>query len=380
MDVSNAFLHGDLFEDVYMKMPPGYTHKGCRIELTSDNSSAGKAIHSTLVCKLLKSLYGLKQAPKNWFDKLSYILLILEFQQSKSDYSLFQKNSNSSILVVLVYVDDFFICGTSLSDIDQLKAMLSSTFHMKDLGPLRYFLGLEIERSASDFFMSQQKYMLDLLKEHGMLTVKLVLLPMDSHMKLTSDKGDLMPSSLPFRYLVGSSSQGILLASSCVATLTAYCDSEWAGCPNTRKSTTGYCIFLGHSPISWKSKRQNIVARSSAEAEYRAMTLTTCEVVWLSSLLKDLGIKQLTTAKLHCDNKVALAIAANHVLHERTKHVEIDCHFIRDNIKAGLLTTSHVSSQNQIADIFTKILPLQQHQNLMAKLGASTSNVSHSPA
>lgn len=110
------------------------------------------------------------------------------------------------------------------------------------------------------------------------------------------------------------------------------------------------------------------------------MALTTCEVVWLSSLLKDLGLKQLAVAELYCDNKAALAIAANHVLHESTKHVEIDWHFIRDNIKAGILQTAHVPSQDQVADIFTKILPVQQHQHLLNKLGASTSDVSHSPA
>lgn len=161
--------------------------------------------------------------------------------------------------------------------------------------------------------------------------------------------------------------------------LTAYTDSDWVGCPNTRKSTTGYCILLGHSPISWKSKRQNVLARLSTEVEYRAIALTTCEFVWLSSLLKELDIKQLTVAELHCDNNAALAIAANPVLHERTKHVEIDCHFIRDNIKVKTLQTTHLSFKDQVADFFTKVLPTQQHHHLLAKLGASTSAESRPP-
>lgn len=307
MDVSNAFLHGDLFEDVYMKMPQGYTHSGCRIQPISDLT--GKKSHSTLVCKLKKSLYGLKQAPRNWFDKLSYTLLNSSFQQSRSEYSLFLKHSNSSVLVVLVYVDDLLICGSSLGDIDDLKFMLSSTFNMKDLGPLRYFLGVKIDRTEAGFLISQQKYVLDLLKEHHMLSVKPVSLPMDTHVKLTSDNGDpisdltayqrlmgkliyltitqphiaftvhtlsqymnrpttvhIQAAKRLLRYLAGSTSQGILLASSSVAKLKAYSDNDLAGCPNTRKSTTGYCIFFGHSPISWKSKKQNVVARSSAEA------------------------------------------------------------------------------------------------------------------
>lgn len=175
------------------------------------------------------------------------------------------------------------------------------------------------------------------------------------------------------RYLAGSTSQGILLASSSAAILTAYCDSDWASCPITRKSTTGYCILLGDSPISWKAKKQQVVARSSAEAEYRAMALTTCEVLWLSALLKDLGIKNLPATTLKCDNQAALAIAANPVLHERTKHVEVDCHFIRDHITKGTVQTSYVPSKEQLADILTKILPVQQHQHLLGKLGASDS-------
>lgn len=132
------------------------------------------------------------------------------------------------------------------------------------------------------------------------------------------------------RYLSGTLNQGILLASSSTATLTAYCDSDWAGCPNTRRSTSGFCVLLGHSPISWKSKRQTVVARSTAEAEYMSMVLAVCEVMWLKQLLKDLGLKNKTSTPIYCDNQAAIAISANPVHHEKTKHVDIDCHFIRD--------------------------------------------------
>lgn len=174
------------------------------------------------------------------------------------------------------------------------------------------------------------------------------------------------------RYLLGTLSQGILLASSSAAKLTAYCDSDWAGCPTTRRSTSGYCIFLGQSPISWKAKKQSVVARSSAEAEYRSMALTTCEITWLKALLKDLGLKSLPPAVLKCDNKAAIAIAANPVLHEKTKHVDIDCHFIRDHLKAGHIKTEHTSSADQVADILTKVLPVKLHNQHVAKLGTSS--------
>lgn len=173
------------------------------------------------------------------------------------------------------------------------------------------------------------------------------------------------------RYITGSISQGVLLASSSVAQLTAYCDSDWASCLATRRSTSGYCIFLGSSPISWKTKKQTVVSRSSTEAEYRAMTLTTCEVTWLLSLLKDLGLKQLPPASLKCDNQASLVIAANPVMHGKTKHFDIDCHHVRDQLKSGQISTEHVSFTDQIVDIMTKALPLQLHQSHVNKLGAS---------
>ena len=412
MDVSNAFLHGDLLEEIYMKLPPGYTHYGCRMDSTY--ATTVPTPDSTLVCKLTKTLYGLKQSPRLWFHKLTSTLLQDDFLQSKADYSLFTKTSATTITNILIYVDDLMICGNSATEIDKLKSMLSSHFHMKDLGTLRYFLGIEIDRTPAGFFISQAKYTLDLLKEYGMINAKPLKLPMDSHLKLTQDKGDLLSDPSPYqrlvgkliyltitrpdvsftvqllsqfmhqpttvhmqagkrllRYLCGSPRQGLLLASSSAAELTAFCDSDWAGCPITRKSTTGYCVFLGSSPISWKSKKQSVIARSSAEAEYRAMALTTCEVTWLVALLKDLGFKKLPPTILKCDNQAALAIAANPVLHEKTKHIEIDCHFVRDKIKDGTIVTAHVPSKDQVADILTKILPVQQHKHMLTKLGAT---------
>lgn len=247
-----------------------------------------------------------------------------------------------------------------------------------------------------------------------MLNVKPLHLPMDTHLKLTPDKGDPLPDPTIYqrllgkliyltitrhdisftvqllsqymhqpttvhfqagkrllRYLCGTLSQGIFLASKSGAQLTAYCDSDWASCPVTRRSTIGFCIFLGQSPVSWKTKKQPVVARSSAEAEYRAMALTACEVTWLSALLKDLGLTNLPPTVLKCDNHAALAIAANPVQHERTKHVEIDCHYVRDQVKAGTIVPQHVSSSDQVEDILTKILSVKQHQKLVTKLGAS---------
>lgn len=144
------------------------------------------------------------------------------------------------------------------------------------------------------------------------------------------------------RYLKTNPSQGILLPSSSTATLTAYCDSDWAGRPYSRRSTTGFCIMLGQSPISWRFKKQSVVARSSAEAEYRAMAFTICEVLWLHLLLKELGLTHSATTTLNCDNKAALSIVANPVHHERTKHVHIVCHFIREKQASGAIKPQNI--------------------------------------
>lgn len=335
--------------------------------------------------------------------------------QSRSDYSLFIKNNVSNITAVLIYVDDMLITGNDPHEIQHLKDLLSSKFHMKDLGNLRYFLGIEVDRNDQGIFISQRKYATDLISEYGMQKSEPLRLPMDPHLKLTT-QGDPFPDPNSYRRLVGkllyltitrldisftlqllsqfmqlpttihmqaakrvlrylnaSPGQGLLLAHNCTAKLTAYCDSDWASCPISCRSTTGFRILLGNSPISWKSEKQQVVAQSSAEAEYRAMALTVCEVTSLFSLLKDLGIKHLVLATLKCDNQAAIAIVSNPVHRVKTKHIEVDCHFIRDKIQEGLIHPQYVSTKDQVADLLTKVLTTDQQQHLLSKLGVTSS-------
>lgn len=276
-----------------MKFPSGYTGYGSRV--SAEISLKGV---TEFVCKFLKALYGLKQAPRQWFSKLSSILLRMNYTQSQADHSLFVKHKADAVTLILVYVDDILICGNSEKEIQSIKSMLSATFHMKDLGSVSYFLGLKISRSPSGFFGSQKKYCIDLLKEYGVSDAKPLKVPMDSHLKLTPNKGTVMANAHPYqrlvgkliyltvtrpdiafpvhvlsqymhqptpvhmqtakrllRYLVANPSQGILLASSSATALQAYSDSDWANCPVTRRSTTGFCIMLGDSPISCKAKK-----------------------------------------------------------------------------------------------------------------------------
>jgi len=170
-------------------------------------------------------------------------------------------------------------------------------------------------------------------------------------------------------YVQGTINHGILLKGDDHLNLQGYSDSDWAACPHTRRSVTGYIILLGSSPISWKSKKQGTVSRSSSEAEYKAMAQAASEITWLVRLLEELGVSNLKPVQLHCDNQSALHIAKNPVFHERTKHIEIDCHFTRDKVLEGLLQLHYLPTSSQVADVLTKILAGPHFHDLLSKLG-----------
>uniref|UniRef100_A0A2N9I7W0 Reverse transcriptase Ty1/copia-type domain-containing protein n=1 Tax=Fagus sylvatica TaxID=28930 RepID=A0A2N9I7W0_FAGSY len=376
LDVNNAFLHGELHEEVYMVMPPGFASKG---EINQ-------------VCKLNKSFYGLKQASRQWFAKFSSTILQHGFIQSKSDYSLFTRSHGSSFIALLVYVDDILIASNDMESVTKLKKSLDAEFKLKDLGNLKYFLGLEVARSSKGMSLCQRKYALELLSDSGMLGSKPMQTPMEQNLKLSETDGTLLDDPSVYRrlvgrllyltvtrpdlsysvqklsqymakpttshltaahrvlrYIKGSPGLGLFFSSSSNLNLKSFSDSDWAGCPDTRRSITG----------------------SSAEAEYRAMAAVVCELMWLIPLLKDFQVTHSQEALLFCDSQAAIHIAANPVYHERTKHIELDCHLIREKIQEGLVRTLHVVSQNQLADLMTKPLGSHQFHSLVTKMGVN---------
>ncbi|KAM0071898.1 putative RNA-directed DNA polymerase [Helianthus debilis subsp. tardiflorus] len=396
MDVNNAFLYGMLSEDVYMTQPQGYS--------SNDNR----------VCKLVKSLYGLKQAPRQWNEKLTSVLTSMGFVQSVCDYSLFVLSKSDVFVVLLVYVDDIVVTGNNKAAIEHVKNTLRESFQIKDLGLLRYFLGIEVLYSDNGICLSQRKYCLELLNEFGYLGCKPVTTPIEQSFLVTNkcknDQkvlenvngfqrliGKLIYLSLTrpdisytvqflsqfmhspcqshldialrlLRYLKLSPGKGVNFKKSESMVLTGFVDSDWAKCLKTRKSVTGYGIFLGDTLVSWKSKKQSVVSRSTAEAEYRAMCSATCEIMWILNILFELKVVYNLPVSLYCDSKSAISISQNPVFHERTKHFELDLHFLREKIAAGVIKTEKVSTEKQVADIFTKGLNAAQHQALCEKL------------
>jgi hypothetical protein len=335
------------------------------------------------------------------------------FQESHADHSLFTYSREGKFMAVLIYVDDLVIAGNCSDTCINFKQYLRKCFHMKDLGPLKYFLGLELARGSTGLFICQRKYILEILEECKMLDCKPSTFPTEQNQRLALDKGPTYSDPPRYRRLVGrliyltitrpeitysvhilsqfmqspqqahwdaamrvlrylksTPGQGILLPKENDLQLMAYCDSDWASCPLTRRSTSGYLMKLGSAPISWKTKKQSTVSKSSSEAEYRAMGHAISEVIWLRSLLSSLQVHCNSPTMLFCDNQAAIHLAANPVYHEQTKHIEVDCHFIRTHLQEGIISTSYVPTKKQQADIFTKALSAKQFQELTFKLDA----------
>ncbi|XP_019151013.1 PREDICTED: uncharacterized protein LOC109147811 [Ipomoea nil] len=322
LDVNNAFLNGHLSETVYMKQPPGY-------------EDPTRPDH---VCHLQRSLYRLKQAPRAWFKRLHEFLLSAGFVASKTDVSLFHYTIGNSHVFLLVYVDDILMMGNDSSLVTTLLHKLYTTFKIWDLGTPSFFLGIETLHTGSGLVLSQQRYMKDILTRAGMSDCKPLATPaavtqpatpsmdpMDNPTQyrrivgalqyLTITRLDMSYAVNRFmhspteehwcilkqvlRYIKGTQDYGLRLTASASSDIHAFSDSDWAGCPIDRKSTSGYAVFLGTNLVSWLSRKQRTVAHSSIEAEYKGLADVSAEVTWVVSLLRELGLHSgLTTSGL----------------------------------------------------------------------------------
>ncbi|PKU73081.1 Retrovirus-related Pol polyprotein from transposon TNT 1-94 [Dendrobium catenatum] len=400
LDVSNAFLHGDLHETVYMNhlnQPPGF----------KDSQ------HPDFVCRLHKAIYGLKQSPRMWFAKFTTHLQSLRFRHSDADPSLLIYSSKSHHIYLLVYVDDILLTGSSTVAIQSLIRNLQHNFQIRNLGGLNNFLGIHAISTPTSFHLNQASYASDILQRARFLTCKPVVTPFS--LKPVVDDTSLLLFENPefyrqivgalqyltltwpdisydvnkqcqymhtplrhhfqalkhlLRYLRGTVEFGLPINNTS-SSLRAYADSDWAGDPINRKSTTGYCIFLGDTLLSWCVKKQPTVARSSTEAEYRALATAATDIVWIWRLLAEFRFINSAPTPLYCDNVSAIALAHNPIFHARTKHIEVDYHFIRDFVKSNSTTVHHINTQDQVADIFTKTLPRLRYNLLHDKLMVS---------
>ena len=396
MDVKSAFLNGVLEEEVYVEQPQGY-EKG----------------HENQVYKLKKALYGLKQAPRAWYTRIDTYLLERDFQKCPYEHTLYIKsNTNGDIIIVCLYVDDLIFTGSCEKMFSEFREAMTSQFEMTDLGLMSYFLGLEVKQTDNGIFISQQKYANDILKRLKMESLKPIRTPVIERLELKKEgTGELvnptyfksivgslryLASTRPditygvgiisrfmekpyqshlqaakriLRYVSGTRDHGILYSYTDNFDLLGYTDSDWAGDTETRKSTSGYAFFLGSGVISWSSKKQQVVALSTAEAEYMALASGACQAIWLRWMLRELMHEQAGPTKLMCDNKSAIALAKNPVFHGRSKHIDIKYHYIREQVKDGEIELNFCRSEDQIADILTKPLKADLFERLKTMLG-----------
>jgi Reverse transcriptase (RNA-dependent DNA polymerase) len=395
-DVKNAFLHGDLEEEIYMDIPPGYSYSGS----------------SSQVCKLKKALYGLKQSPRAWFGRFCRAMKKYEYSQSESDHTLFYRKRCEKITILIIYVDDIIITGDDQDEIKRLQEQLYKEFEMKDLGRLKYFLGIEVARSKEDISLSQRKYVLDLLSETGMLDCRPVDTPVVQNLKL-GELQDQVPANKEryqrlvgkliylshtrpdiayavsvvsqfmhapgeqhmeavfriLRYLKGAPGRGIYFKKNGHLRIEGYTDSDWAGSITDRKSTSGYFTFVGGNLVTWRSKKQKVVALSSAEAEFIGIAKGVQELIWLRKIMRELGFDPSEGMRLMCDNKAAIAISQNPVQHDRTKHIEVSRHFIRHHLEENVISLPFVRTGDQLADILTKGVSSTTFHDSLVKLG-----------
>ena len=406
VDISSAFLNGELEEEVYMQQPEGFIEKG-----------------KDWYWLLKKSLYGLKQAPRCWHKKLNQALEEMGFNRIICEHSIWIYHRDDTRIIIPVFVDDMTIVSKSQAAIQKVKDELQSHFKLRDLGPTTWLLGVEITRNweQHSISLSQHQYVLDLLERFKLSDCNTVSTPLDPSVKLSLSMcpqsssdieemksipylqavGSLMYLAIAtrpdiayavgvlarfnqnpsmqhwkavkhvFRYLKGTLDYKLTYSPDPTSTelFTTFSDADHAGNPDNGRSTSGYVVKMGTGAISWSSKLQGIVALSTTEAEYVAATTASQEILWLRNLFHELGYSLSSPSTLFIDNQSALAVAKNPEHHGRMKHLDPRFYWLRNEVEKGTITPIHVRTDAMVADIMTKALGRVKVIDMIPKLG-----------
>ncbi|GJS58420.1 ribonuclease H-like domain-containing protein [Tanacetum coccineum] len=395
MDVKSAFLYGNITEEVYVKQPPGFVDPA----------------HPNKVYKVIKALYGLHQAPRAWYERLSMFLLQHGYRRGAIDKTLFIKKDKKDIMLVQVYVDDIIFGSTKPSMVKDFEELMKKEFKMSSMGELTFFLGLQVKQSPAGIFISQDKYVKDILNKFDFRSIKPATTPIEAHkalgkdeegedvdvhlyrsmigclMYLTASRPDIMFAvclctrfqvtpkvshmnavKRIFRYLKHQPKLGLWYPKDSPFHLKAFSDSDYAGDNLDRRSTSGGCQYLGSRLVSWQCKKQTIVATSSTEAEHVAAASCCGQVLWMQNQLLDYGFNFMNT-EIHIDNESTICIMKNPVFHSKTKHIQIRHHFIRDCYDQRLINVVKVHTDDNVADLLTKGFDLARFNSLVVNIG-----------
>jgi hypothetical protein len=403
MDIRGAYLNGELKEEIYMRQPPGF------------EDGTGR------VWRLLKTIYGLKQSGREWNREFDRKLTSIQLIKTAVDHCVYFRERDDERTWVTVWVDDLLILSTSRQEAEKTRAEIEGLFETKDLGEPRKIIGIEIarDRDAGTITLSQRHYIESLLAKYGLTDAKPLATPMDPNVtlrKVPADApeapadlrgqyqsmiGGLMYAAIctrpdiayavttlsqyssnpgpehwsackrVFRYLSGTRSYGLVYGNTRDDGVisTGYSDADYAANPDDRKSISGYAFMLGGAAYAWSSKKQTTVATSSTEAEYTALAHATRFAIWSRYLLDEMGCLQNNPTVIHEDNQAALALARDPQFHARSKHFDVQNHFVREKIENGIIEPVYCTTEDQLADIFTKPLARPKHDKFTRALG-----------
>lgn len=404
VDIKNAYLNGKIDMEVYIEQPVGFVDKN----------------NPNMVYKLLKALYGLKQAGRIWYDDLSSKLEAQGFIRSEADPCLMLKNENNEFIAIAIYVDDLIIAGKSMDSLNGILKILSDSYDVKNLGKPKFILGIHIYEDQDGVKLNQRLYIEKLLEKYGMTDSRPTYTPLDlGHFQ--NDASEVIGERFPYRELVGSIgyiakqtrpdisfAYGVLSRKLDCATmqdwkaakrilaylkttievwlvysrsakfgLAIYCDSDYAGTPGA-KSTSGFVLLYAGGAVSWHSKRQDVVAQSTSEAELISVSTAGKEIMWVLKLLKDFGVKINYPVRLYEDNQPAIALSHLRPGRDKLKHLSTKQQYIRELVAEKILILEYIPTEDMLADLFTKPLPKLRISKLRHEIGCVLNRTSGS--